>query len=411
MKIGLVCHYFWPEVGAPSARLLEMGRVWAARGHEVVAVTNFPNHPTGIVPPEYAGRSFMVEQVQGITVARCRTYATPNRGFVKKTLGHLFFMLQSGLQGRGPLAGAGVVVASSPTLFAAVGAWWLARGLRAPFVIEVRDLWPGIFTELGVIRQRWLIRALEGLELFLYRRSAAVVTVTHGFAANIVGRGIDARKVHVVPNGVDLEAFLPGPPDAELLARLGLAGKFVVLYCGAHGISHALHRVLEVAERLGGDARIHFLFVGDGAEKEGLEAIARARGLSNVSFHASVERGQVAAFYRSADVCLVPLRNLPLFRTFIPSKMFEILACGRPIVASLAGEAAEILVAAGGALLTPPEDVPAIAAAIARLAAEPELRSDLAARGRPFVAGHYDRRALAEQYLALLESITRGNIS
>ena len=407
MKIGLVSHYFWPELGAPSARLLEMGRVWAARGHEVVAVTNFPNHPTGIVPPEYAGRRFMIEQVQGIRVARCRTYATPNRGFVKKTLGHLYFMLQSVLQGRAPLQGADVVVASSPTLFAAVGAWWLARGLRTPFVIEVRDLWPGIFTELGVIRQRWLIRVLEGLELFLYRRSAAIVAVTHGFASNITGRGIDAGKVQVIPNGVDLDAFTPGTPDDALLARLGLEGKFVVLYCGAHGISHALARILEVAERLSGEGHIHFLFVGEGAEKEGLEAIARAKGLINVAFHAAVAREQVAAFYRSAEVCLVPLRDVPLFRSFIPSKMFEILACGRPIVASVAGEAAEILSASGAALVTPPEDVGAIAAAITRLATQPELRRDLAAHGRPFVASHYDRAVLAERYAALLESLTQ----
>ncbi|HET7290787.1 MAG TPA: glycosyltransferase family 4 protein [Vicinamibacteria bacterium] len=410
MKIGLVSHYFWPEVGAPSARLLEMGRVWAARGHRVVAVTNFPNHPTGLVPAAYAEaaqRGFMLETVEGIEVARCRTYATPNRGFVKKTLGHLVFMVQSARQGRAPLAGADAVVASSPTLFSAVGAWWLARRLGAPFVIEVRDLWPGIFTELGVIRQRGLIRALEGLELLLYRRSAAVVTVTHGFAANIVGRGIEAAKVHVIPNGVDLGAFALGPPDAALLARLGLSGKFVVLYCGAHGISHALGRILEVAERLRSDARLHFLFVGEGAEKDALEAAARAKGLANVSFHPAVGREQVAAFYRSADVCLVPLRDVPLFRTFIPSKMFEILACGRPIVASLAGEAAEILLASGAALVTPPEDVPAIAAAITRLAAEPALARELEARGRPFVADRYDREALALRYLALLEGLAQ----
>ncbi len=405
MKIGLVSHYFWPELGAPSARLLEMGRVWAARGHEVVAVTNFPNHPTGVVPADYAGRSFMLERVQGITVARCRTYATPNRGFVKKTLGHLNFMLQSVLQGHASLAGAGVLVASSPTLFAAVGAWWLARRLRAPLVIEVRDLWPGIFSELGVIRQRWLIRALEGLEMFLYRQSTAVVTVTRGFATDIAGRGVDPGKLHVIPNGVDLEAFTPGPASPELLERLGLAGKFVVLYCGAHGISHALSRILEVAEALRGDPRLRFLFVGEGSEKEGLQAAARARDLTNVLFHAAVERERVLAFYRSADVCLVPLRDVPLFRTFIPSKMFEILACGRPIVAALAGEAAEILAASGAALLAPPEDVRAIAEAVTRLAAEPALCAELAARGRPFVALHYDRGALADRYLSLLEDL------
>lgn len=403
MKIGLVSHYFWPELGAPSARLHEMGRAWARRGHDVVVVTNFPNHPTGVIPPEYAGRDFLIEPLDGMRVVRCRTYATPNRGFAKKTFGHLYFMVQAARQGKAPLEGADVVVASSPTLFSAVAGSFLARRLGVPFVMEVRDLWPAIFVELGVIRQRWLIRGLEALEMSLYRRSAAVVTVTSAFARDIVRRGIPERAVHVIPNGVDLRAFEPGPPDKDLLARLGLDGRFVVLYCGAHGISQALGRILEVAEQLRDDARIRFLFVGEGAEKDALLARARERGLGNVLFHDGVPREGVSAFYRSADVCLVPLRDVPLFRSFIPSKIFEILACGRPLVTSLAGEAAEILEPSGAALIVPPEDVPAIAGAITRLAADAGLRSALASRGRPYVAAHYDRERLAQRYLEVLE--------
>jgi glycosyltransferase involved in cell wall biosynthesis len=405
VKIGLVCHYFWPEISAPSARLLEMGRAWVARGHEVVVVTNFPNHPTGVIPPAYAGRSFLIEEVDGIRVARCRTYATPNRGVARRTLGHLYFMLQSALQGRAPLDGADVVVVSSPTLFSAVGAWALSRTLGAPLVIEVRDLWPAIFAELGVIRSRVLLRALEALELFLYRRAAAVVTVTAAFARDIARRGIDPAKLRVIPNGVDLEAFLPGAKDEALLAGLGLTGKFVALYCGAHGISHALARILDVAERLRGDDRIRFLFVGEGAEKEDLVATARERALPNVVFHGGVPRERVAPFYRSADACLVPLRDVPVFRSFIPSKIFEILACGRPVVGSVAGEAAEILEASGAAIVVPPEDAPAIAAAVAHLADDAALRETLASRARPYVAAHYDRGALAARYLDVLEAV------
>jgi hypothetical protein len=409
LKIALLTHYFWPELGAPSARLLEMGREWASRGHGVTVVTNFPNHPTGVVPEAYRGRSFMVEEVEGLRVLRCRTYATPNRGILKRTLGHLVFMWQAVRQATPHLRGSDVVVASSPTLFAVVAAWVIARRLRVPYVFEVRDLWPAIFVDLGVIRSRLAIACLERLELFLYRRAGAVVTVTRAFADDIERRGIARSKLHVVPNGVDLEAFRPGPPDRALRERLGCAeGDVVVLYCGAHGISHALGRVLEAAARLREQAALRFLLVGEGACKDALVARARELGLSNVAFRGSVPREEVAALYRAADVCLVPLRAVPLFRSFIPSKMFEILACGRPILASLEGEAAEILGASGAALVVAPEDVDAMAAALARLAAEPALRDALAARGRPYVAEHFDRRVLAARYLETLEAVARG---
>ncbi len=411
MRIALVSHYFWPELGAPSARLLEMGREWVARGHQVTVVTNFPNHPTGIVPEAYRGRSFQVEDVEGLRVLRCRTYATPNRGIARRTLGHLVFMVQSVIQATPHLRGSDVIVASSPTLFAVVAAWLISLRLRAPFVFEVRDLWPAIFVDLGVIRNRLVISCLEALELFLYRRASAVVTVTRAFATDIARRGIAANRLHVIPNGVDLEAFEPGPADPALRKELGYAGELVVLYCGAHGISHALSRILDAAARVRNDARIRFLFVGEGAEKDLLIARARELGLANVRFHDSVPRAQVAALYRSADVCLVPLRAVPLFRSFIPSKMFEILACGRPVLASLEGEAAEILRDSGAAIVVPPEDVDALVAALLQLAADSALRGQLATRGRPYVAEHFDRRQLAARYLEILAGVSRPDAS
>jgi len=411
VKIALVSHYFWPELGAPSARLLEMGREWVARGHEVTVVTNFPNHPRGVVPEAYRGRSFQIEEVEGLRVVRCRTYATPNRGVARRTLGHLVFMTQAVLQATRHLRGSDVLVASSPTLFAVVAAWLISLRLRVPFVFEVRDLWPAIFVDLGVIRNRFVIFCLERLELFLYGRAGAVVTVTRAFATDIARRGIPLAKLHVVPNGVDLEAFQPGPKDPALRHRLGFGDELLVLYCGAHGISHALSRILDVAAQLRSDPRVRFLFVGEGSEKARLVTRAHELQLDNVSFHDSVPREDVPALYRAADVCLVPLRAVPLFRSFIPSKMFEILACGRPLLASLDGEAALILRASGAALVVPPEDVSALSAALARLAAEPALRAELAARGRSYVAEHFDRRTLARRYLEVLEGVVRASRS
>jgi glycosyltransferase involved in cell wall biosynthesis len=402
VKICIVCHYFWPEISAPSARLKEMAEAWIAAGHEVTAVTNFPNHPTGEIQPAYRGKDFMEERVDGIRILRCRTYATPNTGILRKTLGHLVFAWNVTRQAARHLAGTDVVLVSSPTLFSAVGALRLSRRLGCPCVLEVRDLWPAIFVELGVLENPLLIRALEQLELFLYRRSRRVVAVTQAFADDIAARGIPREKLAVIRNGVDLSRFEPGPKSADVAREFGVEGRFVVLYIGAHGISHGLGAVLEAARLLEHEQDVHFLFVGEGAEKEALVARAREMKLRNASFHPAQPRDRVPDLYRLADVCLVPLRNIPLFRTFIPSKMFEIMGTGRPIVAAVEGEAAEILTESRAAKIAPPEDARAIADAILELKKDPAAREALARNGREFVSQHYDRRELARRYVEIL---------
>ncbi len=402
MKICIVCHYFWPEIAAPSARLKEMAECWIAAGHEVTVVTNFPNHPTGEIHPGYRGKNFLEERVDGIRILRCRTYATPNTGILKKTLGHLVFALNVTRQAARHLAGTDIILVSSPTLFSAVGALRLSRRLGCPYVLEVRDLWPAIFVELGVLENPLLIRILEKLELFLYDRSRRVVTVTQAFADDIAARGIAKEKLAVIRNGVDLARFEPGEKSAAVAREFGVEGRFVVLYIGAHGIAHGLGAVLEAARLLEHEQDIHFLFVGEGAEKQALVDRARERKLPNVSFHPALPRDRVPDLYRLADICLVPLRNIPLFRTFIPSKMFEIMGTGRPIVAAVEGEAAEILTESRAARITPPEDAGAMAAAILELEKDPAARDELARNGREFVSKHYDRRELARRYLEIL---------
>lgn len=250
MRIAFLSHYFPPEIGAPAARVSELARVWAETD-DVTVLTGFPNHPTGRIPPEYRGRVFAREQKDGYSVFRCWLYATPNEGFFKRTLGHLSFMVTSFLAGAFRLRRPDVLVATSPTFFSVFSAWALGALYRAPFVFEVRDLWPGIFVELGILRNRTLIRILETLELWLYRRAALVVTVTRGFAEDIVRRGIPAEKVVVIPNGADLERYSPGPARRSVREQMGAGlSDFLVLYIGAHGISHALERILEAADRL-----------------------------------------------------------------------------------------------------------------------------------------------------------------
>src|SRR6201996_3555450 len=309
---------------------------------------------------------------------------------------------------------ADTVVVSSPTFFSIGSAWLLAKLKRARFVVEIRDLWPAIFVELGVLTNRRVIRLLERLELAAYAAADQVVVVSEGFRDNLIGRGVPAGKVHTIRNGVDLTRFDPdAPADPAVRARLGAGpGDCLVLYLGTHGISQGLTAGGDAAARLARAAgrptgrsagqAVRFAFVGDGADKPRLERRLAELGLDHVTLLPSVPSAEVPALLAAADVCLGPLRQVPLFATFIPSKLFELLAAGKAVIGSMTGEAAHILAGAGG-VVVPPEDRDALAAAIQALAADPELRRAMGRAGRAHVERSYDRAALAREYRKILD--------
>ena len=402
MNVLLVSHYFPPEIGAPQARLGEMARHWATSGLDVTVVTGMPNHPTGVVSGDYRGAVIRREEVEGVRILRSWLYATPNEGFVKKTLGHLSFMVTSVLLSAPRTGPADVVVVSSPTFFSIASGWLMARLRRARLVVEVRDLWPAIFVELGVLTNRRIIAILERLELAAYHVADAVVVVSEGFREDLIRRGVPAEKVTTIRNGVDLDRFSPDlQSDPAGRRALGAAeDDLLVLYLGAHGISQGLASVIEAASLLEGKA-VHVALVGEGADKPAVRARLGELGATNVTMLDGVPRERVPSMIAAADVCLVPLRDVPLFATFIPSKMFEYLGAGKAVVGSVRGEAARILEEAG-AVVVAPEDPAAMAAALLELAANPERRARMSERGRAYVQQHFDRRRLAEVYSRLL---------
>ena len=428
MRVLIVTHYFPPEIGAPQARLSGLAATWAADGDGVTVLTGMPNHPTGVLPPAYRRAVRRREHRDGYRVIRTWLFATPNEGVARKTLGHLSFMVSSVLLGWRASGPADVVVVSSPTFFSILSGWLLARLKRARFVVEIRDLWPAIFVELGVLTNRRVIGMLERLELAVYAAADQVVVVSEGFRADLLRRGVPQEKVHTIRNGVDLGRFTPAGDSSaehhELRARLGAGpDDCLVLYAGTHGISQGLSAIADAAAvlddaggsvgtRTSGSAAdraaaldrraIRFAFVGDGADKHRLQRRVEELGLRNVVLLPGVPSAEMPALLAAADICLVPLRNVPLFTTFIPSKMFEYLAAGKAVIGSVAGEAAQIL-AQAGAVVVPPEDSGSLAAAIAALAADPQLRTEIGRVGRAFAERCYDRAALAREYRKILE--------
>jgi glycosyltransferase involved in cell wall biosynthesis len=404
MRILLVTHYFPPEIGAPQARLSELARAWADAGDNVTVLTGMPNHPTGVVPSFYRGRLRVLERLDGYGIVRTWLYATPNEGFVKKTIGHLSFMVTSVLLGARRAGRADVVVVSSPTFFSMFGAWAIAKLKRAPLVIDVRDLWPAIFVELGVLTNRRLINLLERFELWAYGQAAEVVVVSEGFRQDLIHRGVPAEKVTTIRNGADVERFLPGGDPGPGRLRLGVAdGEALALYLGAHGLSHGLDTVVEAAPLVANSpgVAIRIALVGEGAKRSALEAQVDRLGVTNLTMHPGVPREEVPGLLAAADICLAPLRDLPLFSTFIPSKIFEYFAAGKPVIGALRGEAATIL-RDGGALVVEPGDPAALAAAIAELAGDADRRAAMGLQARQYVTTHFDRRQLASRYRAIL---------
>ncbi len=408
MKILYVSQYFPPEMGAPAARVHDLSREWVRQGHEVTVLTTFPHHPTGVLAGRDRGVIVRRERTDGIDVLRVWMHAAPNRGVVRRMASYVSFMLSAATLGRLGVRRADVVLATSPQLLCAAAGYAIARTLHAPFVFEVRDLWPESILAVEAMGEGPLIRLLRGLAAHLYAHADRVVVVGGGYRRQIHERyGLDLSDIDVVPNGIDRERFVPGPREGSVRRRHGWEDRFVVMYVGAHGMAHALGKVLEAAEALREEEEILFVFVGDGAEKSALQRRAEERRLPNVVFVGQQGREEIPAYYAACDLGLVPLRATPLFQAVLPSKIFECLGMERPVLISVDGEARRLVEESGGGRFVPPEDAPAMAAAICEMARRRDELESMGRRGRDYVLRHFDRRVLALKYVEILREVIR----
>ena len=405
MHILFLTDNFPPERNASASRVYERACYWVRWGHRVTIITCAPNFPEGKVHPGYRNRWYQVEEKDGIRVVRVKTFIAANERVVLRTLDFISFMVSAcpaGLVQERP----DVVVATSPQFFTAVGGWAIAVARRLPFVFELSDLWPASITAVGAMRDSLGLRLIERLELLLYRRAARIVALTQAFKNDLVRRGVDPGKIAVVINGVDLSRFSPQPPDADLAKELNLEGCFVIGYIGTHGMAHSLERVLDAAELLRDTPAVRFLFVGSGAAREGLVTESSRRQLDNVVFVPAQPKEKIAAYWSLCDLALVHLKDAPLFSTVIPSKIFEAMAMGRPILlAAPDGEAADIMRATGAGVVLPPEDPRGLAEAVKSLSESPATVAQLAQRALA-AAPLYTREKQARDMLAAIEEVT-----
>ena len=408
MHILFLTHYFTPENNAPAARVHGMAKEWVRLGHGVTVLTCAPNVPAGVVYEGYQNRLYQEEWIDGIRTVRVWTYLAANRGRVRRGLNYLSYLAAAGAAGPLLRPRADVVIATSPQFFAGWAGRPVARAHGAPFVLEIRDIWPDSIMAVGALKEGRVIRALGKLEKALYDGADHIVAVGDGYRMNMIRKGVAPSKISVVTNGVDADLFTPRPPDAELRARLGFGPEtFVVTFAGTIGMASGLEVALGAAARLKaqGRADIAFLLIGDGAVRAGLEQRARAEGLDNVVFTGLVPRPELPAYLASSDACLVHFRKQDLFSTILPSKFFEDAAMERPILLGFEGDARAMLEEARCGIAFEPSNDAELAAAALRLAGDREACARMGAAGRRYVLEHFDRRALARDYLEILERV------
>lgn len=403
MHILFLCHYFPPEVNAPASRTYENAKRWVRAGHKVTVLTCHPSHPGGIIYPGHRNSVHAWEEIDGIQVLRVGTYLSANKGFVRRTSNYVSFMFSAVLQ-CWRVKDVDIVVSTSPQFFCGMGGYFVSRLKRRPWVLEIRDLWPESIIAVGAITNRRVIGILEGIESFLYRKADRIVSLTNAFKRHIMARGIPEEKIDIVTNGADLERYVPGDRMNDARKELGLdESVFLASYIGTHGMAHGLSTVLRAAKRLEGEPGIRFLLVGDGAERERLLQDKEELGLTNVIMLGQQPKERMPQFLAATDACMVLLIKSELFKTVLPSKIFEAMAMGRPIVLGVEGESRELIEEGGCGLCIEPENDAQLAEAILKLAKQPGLARELGEKGERYVASRFDREVLAMEYLDLLE--------
>jgi glycosyltransferase involved in cell wall biosynthesis len=411
LRILFITHYFPPEGNAPASRVSEICRRWVKAGHEVTVITGVPNVPNGTPYEGYRNRLVQREVMDGIEVLRVWTYLAPNKGTFRRTLNYLSFMVSgtiAGLFARKP----DLVLATSPQFFCGWAGALVSKMRRLPFVLEIRDIWPESIQAVGAVSNRLTLGLLARLERRLYGAAVHVVTVGEGYREKLLERGVPDEKISIVSNGVDQERFFPREAAAELKSRIGERGAFICSYVGTVGMASGLDVVLRAAAKLKAQRRddIHFLIVGDGAALEELRRSAGEQRLETVTFTGRVPKDLVPDYIALSSTCLVHLRRQDLFKTVMPSKIFESLAMARPVILGVEGFAAEFLKRSGGGICIEPENADALLDAVERLRMDPRLGQAMAETGRNYVLKFFDRDKLAGDYLQLLERVLQGGL-
>ncbi|MBL94306.1 MAG: D-inositol-3-phosphate glycosyltransferase [Alphaproteobacteria bacterium MarineAlpha3_Bin5] len=407
MRILFFTENFPPETNAAATRVYERALYWIKKGHKVTVITSIPNFPLGKVYDGYINR-YQKEKLDTIDVVRVKTYIASNKGMIRRIIDFLSFMVMGYLAAKKEER-PDIVVSTSPQFFAAVSAWWFSKRNGLPYVFELGDLWPASIVAVGAMRQSFILDLLERLELRMYNDADAVIALTRSFKKNLVARGVKSTKIAVIRNGVDTWRYIPTKRDHDFAKNLKIGSEFVVGYVGTLGMAHALENVIDAAETLKEDKNICFLFAGAGAKYNYLQKETENRGLKNIKFLPKQPKSKMQRVWSLCDVSLVHLKNSDVFSAVIPSKIFEAMSMGLPILfAGPLGETSKIIQRTGSGICIAPETPGLLAEKVVLLQRKPELYQELAERSLASAA-LFSRETQANHMIAVLEAVVSGN--
>lgn len=410
MHILFISDNFPPEVNAPASRTFEHCREWVAKGAKVTVITGFPNFPIGKVFDGYQNSAYSNEIIDGVEVRRVWTYIAENKGLLKRTCDYLSFMFAAILASLF-VKKVDIIVGTSPQIFTVCAAYVIASIKNRPWVFELRDIWPESIQVVGGIQNLQILKILQALEVFLYRKANHIVVVTNSFQRYLEGLGIESQKITVVRNGINLEHYYPRIKCTSLIDTLHLQGKFVVGYIGTIGLAHNLDVILNTAKLFALDQKwqnIQFLIVGEGAEKFKLIQRIERESIGNVAILGGVSKQDVVNYYSILDAAIIHLKKDPLFEQVIPSKLFELVGQAIPILHGVEGESAQLVNEYGVGVVFPSDDSNALKTAIEYLHEDPFISSECKVNAMKY-AHLFDRKKLAdEMYKALSRQSSFG---
>ena len=401
-KILFLTDNFPPEVNAPASRTYDHCKEWVKAGADVTVITCAPNFPQGHVYAGYKNKLYQKEILDGIKVIRVWSYIVPNKGFIKRTLDYISYSITSFIAGL--FIKSDVIIATSPQFFTALSGRTLSKVKKTPWVMEVRDLWPESIKTVGAMKDSIFIRYFEWQEKRCYNSATKIIVVTDSFKRTLINRGINENKISVIKNGVNRNLFTHRPKDNDLIHELGLQGKKIIGYIGTHGMAHKLDFILQCAKHLESEyPNLHFLFIGNGAIKEKLFMLKEELGCQNVTMLDSVSKKVVARYISILDVCLINLKKSPLFKTVIPSKIFENAGMQIPILMGVEGEAKEIIEKYGAGLCFEPENEKDFKEKLLKILT-PSIYKECQ-KGCQILAKDFDREKLAKNMLDIINTI------
>ncbi len=401
MRILILTQYYLPETGAPQNRLSSLAMHLQALGADVEVLTALPNYPKFEIYPGYSIKDFQSEKIQGIPVHRCKIYVNKQKRIYYRLRNYFSFCWNAWRQGRKNLTAYDIILCESPPLFLGITAILLKRKWHCRFIFNVSDLWPESAEKMGIIRNKWLIRISYKLAHWIYKNADLISGQTKGILQEIdtIQPG---KKLYWFPNGVDEADF-----SATATSEATKENKFTLLYAGILGHAQGLEVILHAAKKLENYPAIQFILIGDGPEKEKLSALQTVLGLHNVTFLPNQPRASVLEKVQACDAYIVPLKRLDIFKGAIPSKLFEPLAYGKPILLGVDGEARQLFIEEGKAgIYFEPENADALADAILHLYEQPALREALGTNGKTYVMKNFDRRNIATRFYQQMQQWT-----